>query len=281
MSRRLHFICNGIFSPTIAGGDIHFLKLAAAAAAAGYELNFFGGQALREVLAAHHMPGTITLTDERQMPKVNTGALRGQFALFADYARRYARTRQLLSQIAPEDRVYAVSDYWFDVLPVVAAAARRKFMVLHMEAPSLGQVIRASRPDVDVTRLASLHYWGSQEMSLRAFARCPARHIFYLHSNMAPRLRRLGIPPEEMTWLSYGLETELAATIPPSPAPTTSSGWDACTGRKAWTTSSPRSPGCGNGCRIFAPCCSATSAKGFGRCCRRGGWKIASNSPAL
>jgi hypothetical protein len=40
---RLHFIANGVFTTSIAGGDIHFLKLAEGAAAAGYELNFFGG----------------------------------------------------------------------------------------------------------------------------------------------------------------------------------------------------------------------------------------------
>ena len=44
---RLHLITNGVFSTGIAGGDIHFLKLAEGAAHAGYQLNFFGGHALR------------------------------------------------------------------------------------------------------------------------------------------------------------------------------------------------------------------------------------------
>ena len=37
---KIHFISNGIFNTRIAGGDIHFLKLAEAAGRAGYELNF-------------------------------------------------------------------------------------------------------------------------------------------------------------------------------------------------------------------------------------------------
>ena len=217
MSAKIHFIVNGIFSTTIAGGDIHFLKLAAAAAQAGYELNFFGGHALKEVLAAHGVPGTLTLTDEAKMPKVNQGALGGQLAMFRDFYQRYGRTMSQLACIGPNDLAYAVSDYWFDVLPAVRSAARQKLMVLHMNAPNFGQIVRASRPDVDPKRLASLHYWGSQEWSLRNFARCKHRHIFYLHPQMEPRLQKLGFRPPEMTWLSYGLDVETAATIAPQP----------------------------------------------------------------
>ena len=86
---RLHFFTNGIFSTSIAGGDIHFLKLAEGAARAGYELNFFGGHALQEVIRKHNIPGTVTLTDDAMMPKTNTGALGGQVKLFRDmYTRR-------------------------------------------------------------------------------------------------------------------------------------------------------------------------------------------------
>ena len=53
MTKRLHFFANGIFSTSIAGGDIHFLKLAESAVLAGYDLNFFGGHALQEVLRKH------------------------------------------------------------------------------------------------------------------------------------------------------------------------------------------------------------------------------------
>ena len=237
---KLHLITNGVFTTSIAGGDIHFLKLAEAAARNGYELNFFGGQALKEVLVQHKLPGSVTLTDSAKMPKTNTAKLGGQFALFRDFLGRYRRTLDQLSVIQPDDYVYAVSDYWFDVLPAVKSTARRKLMVLHMEAPRLGQIITRGRPDVDPLRLASLHYWASQEWSLRRF--CAAakgrpprsefmeghedaatypetsiKHLFYLHPLMEPRLHKLGVRADEMTLVSYGLEVGPTDAVPEQP----------------------------------------------------------------
>jgi glycosyltransferase involved in cell wall biosynthesis len=218
---RLHLITNGVFSTGIAGGDIHFLKLAEGAAHAGYQLNFFGGHALREVIANHRLPGTVTLTDDAKLQKVDQTALGGQVAMFRDFYGRYRRTLSLLKQIQPEDCVYAVSDYWFDVLPAVRSAARRRLMVLHMEAPSLAQIITRGRPDVDPKRLASLHYWASQEYSLRRFCASSAgrqpgggRHLLYLHPLMEPRLERLGLRADEKTLVSYGLEVEPTEAVP-------------------------------------------------------------------
>ena len=211
---RIHFLTNGIFSTSIAGGDIHFLKLAEGAARAGYELNFFGGHALQEVIRKHHVPGTVTLTDRAAMPKTNTGALGGQVKLFQDFYGRYRRTMAALDTIGADDLVYAVSDYWFDVLPAVRSAARRKLMVLHMEAPRLNQIITRSRPDVDAARASSLHYWASQEHSLRRFCRCAPKHLLYLHPLMHPRLQKLGVREEEMTCVSYGLEVPLNDSVP-------------------------------------------------------------------
>jgi glycosyltransferase involved in cell wall biosynthesis len=216
---RLHFITNGVFTTSIAGGDIHFLKLAEAAARAGYELNFFGGHALREVLQKYQVPGTVTLTDDAKLPKVDQGALHGQFAMFRDMYGRYRRTLAQLSRIRPEDYVYAVSDYWFDVIPAVRAPARRKLMVLHMEAPRFGQILARSRPDVDPKRLASLHYWASQEWSLRRFAqagRDPDNrvHLLYLHPLMEPRLAALGLQADRRTLVSYGLEVGPTEAVP-------------------------------------------------------------------
>ena len=218
---RLHFISNGVFSTSIAGGDIHFLKLAEAAVRAGYQLNFFGGQALRDVLSQHKIPGTVTLTDDARMAKVDGAKLGGQLALFRDFYGRYRRTLRLLPVIQPGDFAYAVSDYWFDVLPVVRSEARRKLMVLHMEAPTLSQIRTRGRPDVDPKRLASLHYWASQEYSLRRFAsvsrqgpRARLSHVFYLHPLMEPRLQKLGVPESDRTLLSYGLEVQATDQVP-------------------------------------------------------------------
>ena len=214
MRGKIHFISNGIFKTSIAGGDIHFLKLAEAAGRADYELNFFGGHALAEVIAERKLPGTVTLTDDAKMGTVPQGTFRGQCAMFRDFYRRYRRSLRLLHQIAPEDFVYAVSDYWFDVLPAVGCPARRKLMVLHMDAPKFDQIITRSRADVDSLRLASLHYWASQKWSLRSFTRCKTKHLFYLHPLMEPRLRKLGVRDNEMTLLSYGLDVAATDAVP-------------------------------------------------------------------
>lgn len=211
---RLHFLTNGIFSTSIAGGDIHFLKLAEGAARQGYELNFFGGHALQEVIRKHQVPGTVTLTDSGMMAKTDTGVIGGQVKLFRDMHARYRRTMAALDTIGPDDLVYATSDYWFDVLPAARSAARGKLMVWHMNAPGFGEIVLRSRPDVDALRAASLHYWGSQNFSLRRFARCPRKHLFYLHPDMAPRLRELGVRAEEMSYVSYGLEVALNESVP-------------------------------------------------------------------
>jgi glycosyltransferase involved in cell wall biosynthesis len=214
---RLHLITNGVFSTSIAGGDIHFLKLAGAAAQAGYELNFFGGHALWEVVQKHGIPGNIAFTDIGKIGRVNLGKVSGQLVLFQDFLGRYRRTLPRLRLLKPDDFVYAVSDYWFDVLPVVRCKARRKLMVLHMEAPTLKQILQRSRPDVDRSRVASLHYWTSQAYSLRRFCSRRTKHLLYLHPLMRPRLEKLGVRPEEMTPVSYGLEVKLNDAVPAQP----------------------------------------------------------------
>jgi len=221
---KIHFITNGVFSTSIAGGDIHFFKMAEAAAAAGYEINYFGGQALAEVVRQLNAPGSVTLTDAQKMPKVNQSSLGGQWTMFRDFFKRYRRTLAQLDRIQPDDFAYAVSDYWFDVLPVVRSAARKKMMVLHMEAPTFGQILRRSRPDVDPVRLSSLHYWASQEYSLRRFTRspfkqhatrnAPAKHLFYLHPAMRSRLLQLRCSEDELTYVSYGLEVSQTEAVP-------------------------------------------------------------------
>jgi len=216
---KIHFITNGVFSTTIAGGDIHFFKMAEGAAAAGYEINYFGGHALAEVVRNLRVPGSVTLTDSEKMPKVNQSSLGGQWVMFRDFFCRYRRTLSQLNQIKTADIVYAVSDYWFDVLPAIRAASRKKMMVLHMEAPTFGQILRRSRPDVDPARLASFHYWASQEYSLRRFIAsgkrsASATHAFYLHPAMRPRLLKLGLPETALTYVSYGLEVKQTEAVP-------------------------------------------------------------------
>ncbi|MGA3283888.1 MAG: glycosyltransferase [Verrucomicrobiota bacterium] len=214
MRAKIHFICNGVFSTSIAGGDVHFLKLAESAARADYELNFWGGTALREIIERHKLPGAVTLTDDTKMPKVNQGALPGQIAMFRDFFGRCRRTFRLLNQIAPEDYVYAVSDYWFDVLPAARCAARRKLMILHMKAPTFSQILWRSRPDVDGKRLASLHYFLSQKLSLSTFRSCQNKRLLYVHPGMKPSLLRKGFQEGELAFVSAGFDPTTAERIP-------------------------------------------------------------------
>src|SRR5256885_14618792 len=102
LNRKIHFITNGVFSTSIAGGDIHFFKMAEGAAAAGCEINYFGGHALAEVVRNLKVPGSVTLTDAEKMPKVNQSSLGGQWTMFRDFFKRYRRTISQLAQIKPE-----------------------------------------------------------------------------------------------------------------------------------------------------------------------------------
>jgi glycosyltransferase involved in cell wall biosynthesis len=204
---------NGVFMTSVAGGDIHCFEMARAAESAGFTINFFGGHALQEVLATRQIPGMVTLTDRKKLRVVNTGGLTGQWALWYDYFTRFIGTLRALSQIQAEDMVYAVSDYWFDVLPAVISRARRKMMIWHMQAPSLRQIIFRTRADVDKSRVASLHYCLSQKLSLICFRFCRSKWVFYVHPAMRARLLALGFGPDECSYASFGMETD-----PPAPS---------------------------------------------------------------
>ena len=205
---RIHFIANCVYGTHLAGGDIHFFEMERAAAEAGYDVNFFGGFALQQHIAAQSLKATITLTEQNQTTGINPGTLAGQVALFRDYYKRYRGTIERLHQIAPHDLVYATTDYWFDVLPVVKSPARNKMMIWHMQAPSFGQILARSRADVDLTRLASFHYWASQNKSLSQFARCPAKRLLYVHPNMREALLRRAYNEREIRYVSFGVDPD-------------------------------------------------------------------------
>jgi glycosyltransferase involved in cell wall biosynthesis len=203
---RIHFIANCVYSDHVAGGDIHFFEMARAALSAGYEVNFFGGHALKGHLVDQKIPASITLTDRGKMPPINLGTRKGQIALLADYTKRFVRTQRSLSAIGPEDFVYATTDFWFDVLPAIRSESSRKIAILHMQAPTLFQVIRASRADVDPSRVAALHYWTGQNLSISAFARCPHKRLLYVHPRMRTDLLIRGYREEEIRYISFGVD---------------------------------------------------------------------------
>ncbi|MBI1839395.1 MAG: glycosyltransferase [Verrucomicrobia bacterium] len=137
--------------------------------------------------------------------------------MFCDYVERCVRSLRLLRRVEPGDIVYSVTDYWCDSLPALLSRARRKAMVFHMESPTLGEILRKSRPDVEAGRLASIHYWLSQSLSLRLFRRCRSKHLFYLHPGMKPRLLKLGYRERELSLISYGVDSRMAERVPAQP----------------------------------------------------------------
>ena len=211
---RLHFIANAVWGDLVGGGDIHFFELSKGAVDAGYSVCFFGGPALQNHVSRAGLVGETVLTEKQRRSKINEGSLAGQFTLFLDYLERCFRSLFLLRKIAPEDTVYAVTDYWCDTIPALLARARRKALVFHMEAPTFSQILHRSRPDVEAGRLASIHYWLSQNLSLRWFRWCRNKHVFYLHPAMRARLLGLGYREEEISLISYGVDTAQAAAVP-------------------------------------------------------------------
>lgn len=203
---RLHFVANCMYGTHLAGGDVHFFEMARAAVADGWTLHFFGGHALQHHLRKEGIPAEITLTDAAMLPPINAESLGGQLRLLWDYFKRLCVTLHLLWKIQPEDVAYAVTDYWFDVWPVLFSQARRKLMIWHMQAPTLMQVLRRSRADVDAKRLASLYFWASQNISLGLFRFCRNKHLYYINPVMLPELLRLGFERQEVSHLSFGVD---------------------------------------------------------------------------
>ena len=213
---RIHFFANGIFADQISGGDIHFFQTAQAAMDAGHSVHFFGGHALEKQLRAHLKPGyELTLTDGSQAKPFNANSFFGQFRLLFDYARRFIGTLRRMGKIGRAETAYAVSDYWFDVWPVVLSRAKRKLMIWHMAAPSFRQIVRKSRADVDSTRVASFYYWLSQNLSILLFRFCRDKHLFIVHPDMRKWVRRCGYREDEVSYISFGVDAAQAARVPP------------------------------------------------------------------
>lgn len=208
--RRVIFMANGIYTDQISGGDIHFFYLAQAAMDAGYTVHFFGGHALEKQLRARFKDFELTLTDTSLAKPLNANSVSGQVRLLVDYLRRFVGSVRRLSKIQPEDVAYAVSDYWFDVLPVVLSNAGRKLMIWHMQAASLLQIILKTRADVDSVRVASFYYWLSQNSSLLLFRYCLNKRLLFVHPTMQEWLLRWGYRENEIKYISFGVDVEKA-----------------------------------------------------------------------
>jgi glycosyltransferase involved in cell wall biosynthesis len=200
------FFANGIYGEHVAGGDLHFIELARAAAQAGYDVKVFGSKVLESRLKPVNIGYQILLTSERTFAKSVEQSLSGQLRLLRDYFFRACRNGRYLKEIKGRDFVYAIADSWCDTVPLALSRSHYKMLVLHMQAPSLREILLRSRPDVDRFRLAALHYWGSQMLSLCLLRVARRKHIFYVHPNMRAQLARFGFKPSEMSPMSFGLD---------------------------------------------------------------------------
>jgi len=217
--RRPRLVCfvNGIFADGIGGGDVYFAYIARAALEAGYPLHFFGGHAFQRYLQRQNFPLNLTLTDRASAQLGDVASLGGQFRLLFDFARRLWGSLRRLGEVKETDLAYAMSDYWFDTIPLMRCRARVKILYLGMIAPSLGQVIFQGRADVSASRLASLYYWMSQQFSLRFFRHCRGHRVTYSHPEMREYLLRFGYAEADLTYVANGMDIAVADATPDQP----------------------------------------------------------------
>jgi glycosyltransferase involved in cell wall biosynthesis len=216
-NRRVVFIANSMYSDILSGGDIHTLHMARGALDGGWPVHFFAGHGLKAQLEQRQFPVTLTPTDHGIIRPRNFDNLSGQLRLLVDYLGRMFRTLNHRSAISAQDWVYANTDFWWDSVPAMLSRARRKVMILGMDAPSLREIWVCSRPDVKPIRLPSVHYWLSQEIALRCFRRCRVKRLLYIHPNQKPRLLRLGFRDDELVFVSNGIDVEQADAVPDQP----------------------------------------------------------------
>jgi glycosyltransferase involved in cell wall biosynthesis len=214
---RLVAFINGIFADGIGGGDIYFYHLAQAVVKAGRPLHFFGGHALKRYLEKQRLPLNLTLTDSQAAELGNVASLAGQFRLLWDFGRRLRGTLKRLDEVKPADVAYAMSDYWFDTIPLIHCRARSKILYLGMIAPTFSQVLFKSRADVTTIRLPSLYYWLSQQISLRWFRRVANGIVTYSHPEMRSYLVRFGYQASQLTYVPNGSDVAAADRVPAQP----------------------------------------------------------------
>ncbi|MBU6411821.1 MAG: hypothetical protein KGR98_15660, partial [Verrucomicrobia bacterium] len=214
---RLVCFANDIYDESMAGGDIYFHFTVRAALEAGHPVHFFGGHAAKKYLERWRLPPNLTLTDAGPGRLGDVSKLSGQFRLLGDFGRRLAGTLRRLNEVQPQDIAYAMSDYWFDAIPLVRCAARWKILYVGMTAPTLKEVLLKQRPDVTSLRLASLYYWLSQQISLRWFRRCPGGVVTYSHPDIRPYLLGFGYRESDLWYVPNGSDTATAERVPAQP----------------------------------------------------------------
>jgi glycosyltransferase involved in cell wall biosynthesis len=211
---RLVCFVNGIYTQHIAGGDIYLTHIIRGVVEAGYPVHFFGGHALEWFLKNQNLPLNITLTDRRIAKIDDASSLVGQAKMFIDYGRRLLGTLRRLKEVRREDITFVVSDFWWDVIPLLLSRSTRKILYLGMMAPSLKEIIFRTRADVPASRFASLHYWAAQQFALRCFQFCKKGFVTYGHPEMREYLLRFGYREAQLTSVPNAIDVSTVDRVP-------------------------------------------------------------------
>jgi glycosyltransferase involved in cell wall biosynthesis len=214
---RLVCFVNGIYTQHIAGGDIYLTHIIRGVVEAGFPVHFFGGHALEWFLKRQALPLNITLTDRRIAEFGDSSSIGGQAKMFADYTRRLIGSLRRLKEVRRDDISFVVSDFWWDVIPLIFSRSSRKILYLGMMAPSLKQIIFRTRADVPASRIASLHYWFAQQLALRWFRFCKKGFVTYGHPEMHDYLLRFGYRESQLTSVPNAIDVTTVANVPAQP----------------------------------------------------------------
>lgn len=184
---RLICFVNGIYSTNIGGGDIYFCNLVK-----NLPVHVYGGHATKMLLDRYNIDYTITLTDTEIVKVTNN------VGLFFNHLWRYINSLDHLGNIKITETAYAMSDYWFDVLPLLECNASKKILYLGMIAP-----FRLSP--------AGLHYWISQRLMLWLYR--GKGMVTYSHPNMLEYLKGLSYKEEHLHYIPNSFDTETCDSV--------------------------------------------------------------------
>jgi len=211
---RLVCFVNGVYKKHIAGGDIYLTHIIRGVAEAGYPVHFFGGHALQWFLERQNLPANLTLTDKRIAEFGDDSSISGQAKMFVDYWRRLVGSLRKLKEVRREDIAFVVSDFWWDIVPLILSRSSRKILYLGMMAPSFKEIILRTRADVPASRVASLHYWFAQQLALRWFRFVKKGFVTYGHPEMREYLLKFGYRDSQMTSVPNAIDVKTVDGVP-------------------------------------------------------------------
>jgi len=205
---------NGVYKKHIAGGDIYLTHIIRGVQEAGYPVHFFGGHALQWFLERQNLLLNLTLTDKRIAEFGDDSSISGQAKMFVDYGRRLIGSLRKLKEVQREDITFVVSDFWWDIVPLILSRSSRKILYLGMMAPSLKEIILRSRADVPASRVASVHYWFAQQLALRWFRFVKKGFVTYGHPEMREYLLKFGYRESQMSPALNAIDVKTVDSVP-------------------------------------------------------------------